>query len=259
MEKQYDVIIAGCGVGGLYCALNIPSYKKVLLLCKDEMMLSNTALAQGGVAAVLDTTNDSYDLHFEDTLIAGRQENNHDSVRVLVTEGPKDVRRIYEEFDVDFDKTADGALNSTLEGGHSRRRIVHHKDSTGYEIAYRLCEAVKKRDNIEISEFSVLFNLKRFDGRIFCLYSQGRKGSDRRTPYVVLATGGIGQVYRYTTNSAIATGDGIRLAYDLGCKIAHLDYVQFHPTSFAADQNQPSEVSHKRGGQGRGRISAQLP
>lgn len=236
MEKQYDVIIAGCGVGGLYCALNIPSDKKVLLLCKDEMMLSNTALAQGGVAAVLDTTNDSYDLHFEDTLIAGRQENNHDSVRVLVTEGPKDVRRIYEEFDVDFDKTADGALNSTLEGGHSRRRIVHHKDSTGYEIAYRLCEAVKKRDNIEISEFSVLFNLKRFDGGFFAYILKDGKAQIVATPYVVLATGGIGQVYRYTTNSAIATGDGIRLAYDLGCKIAHLDYVQFHPTSFAADK-----------------------
>ncbi len=99
---------------------------------------------------------------------------------MLVTEGPKDVRRIYEEFDVDFDKTADGALNSTLEGGHSRRRIVHHKDSTGYEIAYRLCEAVKKRDNIEISEFSVLFNLKRFDGGFFAYILKGRKGSDRR-------------------------------------------------------------------------------
>lgn len=182
MEKQYDVIIAGCGVGGLYCALNIPSDKKVLLLCKDEMMLSNTALAQGGVAAVLDTTNDSYDLHFEDTLIAGRQENNHDSVRVLVTEGPKDVRRIYEEFDVDFDKTADGSLNSTLEGGHSRRRIVHHKDSTGYEIAYRLCEAVKKRDNIEISEFSVLFNLKRFDGGFFAYILKDGKAQIVATP-----------------------------------------------------------------------------
>lgn len=236
MEKQYDVIIAGCGVGGLYCALNIPEDKKVLLLCKDEMLLSNTALAQGGVAAVLDTTNDSYDLHFNDTLIAGRQENNHDSVRVLVTEGPKDVRRIYEEFDVDFDKTEAGELNSTLEGGHSRRRIVHHKDSTGYEIAYRLCEAVKKRKNIEISDFSVLFNLKRFDGGFFAYILKNDAAHIVATPYVVLATGGIGQVYRYTTNSAIATGDGIRLAYELGCKIAHLDYVQFHPTSFAADK-----------------------
>lgn len=236
VEKQYDVIIAGCGVGGLYCALNISPDKKVLLLCKDEMMLSNTALAQGGVAAVLDTTNDSYDLHFDDTLIAGRRENNHDSVRVLVTEGPKDVRRIYEEFDVDFDKTPDGALNSTLEGGHSRRRIVHHKDSTGYEIAYRLCEAVKKRSNIEISDYSVLFDLKRFDGGFFAYILKDNQAHIVATPYVVLATGGIGQVYRYTTNSAIATGDGIRLAYELGCKIAHLDYVQFHPTSFAADK-----------------------
>ena len=210
--------------------------KKVLLLCKDEMLLSNTALAQGGVAAVLDTANDSYDLHFNDTLIAGRQENNHDSVRVLVTEGPKDVRRIYEEFDVEFDKTENGELNSTLEGGHSRRRIVHHKDSTGYEIAYRLCEAVKKRKNVEISDFSVLFNLKRFDGGFFAYILKDDVPHIVATPYVVLATGGIGQVYRYTTNSAIATGDGIRLAYDLGCKIAHLDYVQFHPTSFAADK-----------------------
>lgn len=236
VQNKYDVIIAGCGVGGLYCALNIPSDKKVLLLCKDEMLLSNTALAQGGVAAVLDTVNDSYDLHFNDTLVAGRQENNPDSVRILVTEGPGDVRRIYEEMGVDFDKSPDGTLNSTLEGGHSRRRIVHHRDSTGFEIASRLCDEVKKRSNIEICQFSTLFNLERFDGGFFAYILKDEQAHIVATPYVVLATGGIGQVYRYTTNSAIATGDGIRLAYDLGCKIAHLDYVQFHPTSFAADK-----------------------
>ena len=223
------------------------------------MMLSNTALAQGGVAAVLDTTNDSYDLHFEDTLIAGRQENNHDSVRCL---SPRD-RRMSAEFtrNSTWISTKPPTARSIppLRGGHSRRRIVHHKDSTGYEIAYRLCEAVKKRDNIEISEFSVLFNLKRFDGGFFAYILKGRKGSDRRHALCRARHRRIGQVYRYTTNSAIATGDGIRLAYDLGCKIAHLDYVQFHPHLLCRRQNQPSEVSHKRSGQRRGRISAQLP
>ena len=233
MFEQYDVIIAGSGIAGLYCALQFPSEKRVLVLSKDAMEETNTNLAQGGVAAVLDFSDDSYDLHINDTMIAGHHENDPVSVNLLVKEGPDDVRNLYRQYGVDFDKRPDGSLNSTLEGGHSRRRIVHHKDSTGHEIAVRLCEAVKAKENIDVVEYAALYRLDRIDGGFFAHVLVGDTPQVVATPYVVLATGGIGQVYRYTTNSPIATGDGIRLAWEMGCKISHLDYVQFHPSSFA--------------------------
>ena len=126
-QQKYDVIIAGCGVAGLYAALQFDESKQILMLSKREDTLSNSALAQGGVAAVLDFEHDSFDLHYEDTLIAGGHKNTPASVDVLVHEGPDDVRRIM-ELGVDFDKAPDGRPQKTLEGGHSRRRIVHHKD-----------------------------------------------------------------------------------------------------------------------------------
>ncbi len=233
MLGQYDVIIAGSGIAGLYCALNFPKDKQILVLCKDKMSETNTDLAQGGVAAVLDLSDDSYDLHIEDTMIAGHRENDPVAVDILVKEGPDDVRRLYEQLDVVFDKRNDGSLNATLEGGHSRRRIVHHKDSTGHEISQKLIAAVKKQPNITVEEYSILYRLDRFDGGFFAHILKNGQAFITATPYVVLATGGIGQVYRYTTNSPVATGDGIRLAWDMGCKISHLDYVQFHPSSFA--------------------------
>jgi L-aspartate oxidase len=234
--KQYDVIIAGSGVAGLYCALNFPEDKKILVLCKDRMEETNTDLAQGGVAAVLDLVEDSFDLHINDTMIAGHHENDPQAVQVLVEEGPDDVRRLANQLDVVFDKRPDGSLNATLEGGHSRRRIVHHKDSTGHEISQKLCQAVKKQSHIDILEHTVLYHLDRIDGGFFAHLLQEDHTHVVAAPYVVLATGGIGQVYRYTTNSPIATGDGIRLAWEMGCKISHLDYVQFHPSSFAGGE-----------------------
>lgn len=233
MLEQYDAIIAGCGVAGLYCALNFPQDKNILVLCKDVMSESNTDLAQGGVAAVLDLTDDNYELHIKDTMIAGHYENDPVAVNILVHEGPEDVRRLYRELGVDFDKRPDGSLNATLEGGHSRRRIVHHKDSTGHEISLKLCQAVRARSNIHVAEKAILYRLDRIDGGFFAHILLGDTPKVVAAPYVVLATGGIGQVYRYTTNSPIATGDGIRLAWEMGCKISHLDYVQFHPSSFA--------------------------
>ena len=234
MQNDYDVIIAGSGVAGLYTALNLDPKLRVLLLCKRELLLTNTALAQGGVAAVLDTTDDDYELHIHDTMVAGGFENNLDAVTVLVKEGPGDVRRIYEEMGVRFDTDQNGNLQSTLEGGHSRRRIVHHRDSTGREIAERLVEQVQSRPNITILEQALLYRLVRVTGGFNVYALLNGKVEAFSAPYMVLATGGIGRIYKYTTNSAIATGDGIRLAYELGCKIAHLDYVQFHPTAFAA-------------------------
>ncbi len=233
MSDMYDVIVVGGGIGGLYTILNLPRDKKILLMCKKEIMLCNTALAQGGVAAVLDKLNDNFDLHFNDTMIAGRQENNPEAVKVLVEEGPSDVLNIY-HMGVDFDLNKDGGLLYTLEGGHSRNRIVHHRDSTGDEIEKVLSKRVLELDNVTVMENCQMFDLDRIRGGFAVSYLDENEQAKRAySPYVVFATGGIGQVYRYTTNSAIATGDGIRIAFENGCRIKHLSYVQFHPTAFA--------------------------
>lgn len=237
MEKIYDVIIVGTGAAGLYGALKFDESVRVLVISKRNMSLSNSSLAQGGVAAVLDKSNDNFKLHIADTLIAGRYKNNPAAIEVLVTEGPQDVLNL-KKLGVAFDIDEFGELKMTLEAGHSRHRIVHHKDSTGRAIVDVLIENVKKHPNIDIVEDTMLYELKKIkggfaayllkNGQCFCINSR----------YCILATGGIGRVYTYTTNSEIATGDGIAIAHRLGAKIKNLSWIQFHPTAFAAKKEQ---------------------
>ena len=249
MSKKCDVLIIGCGVAGLYTALCLPKTLKVIMLSKREDTVSNSSLAQGGVAAVLSFENDSFDLHIEDTMIAGQRANDIDAVTTLVTEGPDQVRKIM-EYGVDFDKNADGTLQKTLEGGHCRRRIVHHKDTTGAEIVNKLLEEVKTRENITLIENRPVFRLQRVKSGI-CADALTENGCERYcADYCVLATGGIGRVYKYTTNPAVATGDGIRFAYELGARIKNLSYVQFHPTAFNSDGREQFLISEAVRGEG---------
>lgn len=239
MEQKYDVLIIGSGIGGLYTALSLPENLSILMLSKKSDTLSNSNLAQGGVAAVLSFDNDSFDLHYEDTMIAGSRENDPDAVDVLVHEGPEDVRKIM-SYGVDFDKNPDGTIQKTLEGGHCRRRIVHHKDTTGAEIVEKLLARVHTKKNITQCQDSMVYKLSKVKSG-FC--ADILDGDDNPhcvfADYCVIATGGIGRVYKYTTNPKVATGDGIRLAYELGATIKHLSYVQFHPTAFnGADREQ---------------------
>ena len=231
---KYDVLILGSGVSGLYAALNLDPDLDILLVSKAELKLSNSSLAQGGVAAVLDEKNDNFDLHFEDTMIAGRQANDKHAVRVLVENGPDDVKNVY-KMGVDFDKNPDGSLHLTLEGGHSRHRIAHHRDSTGDEMTTVLIDKVKALPNVEIRENTLCSEVLHAPNGFFANLLVDGEYVSVSASFVILATGGIGRVYKYTTNSAIATGDGIRFAYELGAKIKDLDYIQFHPTAFAAD------------------------
>lgn len=236
MDKKYDVIIVGTGIAGLYAAINFPSDVNVLLVSKRELDLSNSSLAQGGVACVLDTVHDSYKLHINDTLIAGKYKNNLSAVEKLVEEGPNDVLRI-KELGVDFDLNEDGSLCRTLEAGHSRHRIVHHKDSTGQAIVDRLIEVVKALPNVTICDNALVYSIHKVLNGFYISILRDNKRFYYGCSYCILATGGIGRVYKYTTNSAIATGDGIAFAYMLGAKISHLSRVQFHPTAFAADKD----------------------
>ena len=230
---KYDVLILGSGVSGLYAALNLDSDINVLLCAKADLKLSNSSLAQGGVAAVLDEENDNFDLHIKDTMIAGRQANNPDTVKILCEQGPDEVRAVI-NMGADFDKDENGNLHMTLEGGHCRHRIVHHRDSTGDEMTTVLINQVKKLPNVEICEHTMCTSIKHADHGYFAELLIDGELTYVAASFVILATGGIGRVYKYTTNSSIATGDGIRLAYELGANIKDLDYIQFHPTAFAA-------------------------
>lgn len=250
MEKRYDVLIVGSGVGGLYTALSLPESLSVLVLSKKSDTLSNSNLAQGGVAAVLSFENDSFELHIDDTMIAGGQANDPDAVNVLVHEGPDDVRKIM-NYGVDFDKNPDGTIQKTLEGGHCRRRIVHHKDTTGAEIVKKLLEELHRRKNITQCSDSLVYNLEKVRSG-FCADILTENGGPVSVfaDYCVLATGGIGRVYKYTTNPAVATGDGIRLAYELGASIKNLSYVQFHPTAFNGPDREQFLISEAVRGEG---------
>ncbi len=229
--KNFDVIIAGCGIAGLYGAINLSSDLNVLVLSKRELTLCNSSLAQGGIAGVYKNPDDSVEYHKHDTFVAGGFENNPLSTDILVNEAKIDIQRII-DLGVDFDKLPNGDYHRTLEGGHSMHRIFHHKDTTGYEIETTLLENVKKLPNVEIWENAFLCNAKKTETGFSFLISKDDKYTVCNSHYAIFATGGIGRVYEYTTNSAIATGDGIALAYNMGAEIKHLDYIQFHPTAF---------------------------
>ncbi len=236
MSKKYDVVIIGTGLAGLYASLNFPSDMNILLVSKRELELSNSSLAQGGVACVLDTVHDSYKLHINDTLIAGKYKNNLHSVEKLVSQGPADVLKI-KELGVEFDLNEDGSLCKTLEAGHSRHRIVHHKDSTGKAMVDGLIEAVKKLPNVTICDNALVYSIQKVLNGFYVSILKDGESFHYGCNYCILATGGIGRVYKYTTNSAIATGDGIAFAHMMGAKIKYLSRVQFHPTAFAADKD----------------------
>lgn len=236
MQKIYDVIIVGTGAAGLYAALQFDESVNVLIVAKREMSLSNSSLAQGGVAAVLDKDNDNFKLHIADTLIAGKYKNDPAAIEVLVTEGPRDVLNL-KKLGVAFDLDNSGKLQMTLEAGHSRHRIVHHKDSTGKAITDVLIENVKELPNVDIIENTILYDLKKLDGGFSAFLLNNGEAFCVNARYCIMATGGVGRVYAYTTNSAIATGDGITMAHNLGAKIKHLSWIQFHPTAFAAEKD----------------------
>lgn len=233
MNKNFDVIIVGAGVAGLYSALSLSKLSskiKILLVAKKELSLCNSSLAQGGIAGVWNSPDDSVDSHRTDTAVAGGFKNNTEAVNILVGEAAQDLEFLV-DCGIDFDKNDDGTFHKTLEGGHSHNRIYHYKDETGKEIVNKLVHNARKYGNIEIRENCLLKKIKKTGTGFSLLLSDGIVNAQ----FVIIATGGIGQIYKYTTNSATATGGGIAFAHDLGAQIKNISLIQFHPTAFKAD------------------------
>lgn len=228
-NRMYDVIIIGSGIAGLYTALNIDSNLRVLIVTKDSIYETNSNLAQGGIAAAMDESD--YQLHIADTLKAGCYYNINEAVKVLVEEGRENVNRLV-ELGVNFDRTEDGELKATREGGHSNYRVLHAKDATGREIIRALSEEISKRKNIDVMEYTFAIDIISDDKKCYgIVLKQDEIIVPYLSKYIILATGGIGQLYKNSTNSFIASGDGIAMAKRAGVKITDMEFVQFHPTA----------------------------
>ncbi|MGO8673772.1 MAG: L-aspartate oxidase [Capsulimonadaceae bacterium] len=230
--KTYDFLVLGSGSAGLTFALRVCGAGSVALVTKKERTDSNTNWAQGGIAGVMGA-DDSDDLHVSDTLIAGADLCNEQAVRILVSEGPQRIRELI-DFGANFNRTSDGSLALGREGGHSRRRIIHTADLTGREVERTLVDALKAHPNITVLEHHFAVDLIIEDGR--CLGALVfDEAADTIEPYAaratLIATGGAGQVYQFTTNPPIATGDGIAMAWRAGAEVRNMEFIQFHPTS----------------------------
>jgi L-aspartate oxidase len=251
MDIKTDFLIIGSGVAGLTFALKVAQYGDVALVTKKEIMESNTAHAQGGVASVFSRL-DSFDLHIQDTLAAGDGLCNREVVETVVKNGPDRIRDLINlgvNFNVNEDLSAGGSpldLDLGREGGHSEKRIVHAQDMTGREIERVLVSHVEAHDRISIFENHIAIDLITYSSRMkrglittthdeyccgaYVLETVTNKVKTFNASITLLATGGTGKVYLYTSNPDIATGDGIAMGYRAGATIANLEFVQFHPT-----------------------------
>ena len=258
-ETSADVVVVGSGVAGLTAALHATRAGSVLLVTKVLVDDGSTRWAQGGVAAAL-APDDSPEEHLRDTLVAGVGLCDEDAVRVLCTEGPARLQELM-ALGAAFDRDPDGALSLTREGGHHRDRIVHAGgDATGAEVQRALVAAVRAHPGIEVVEHALVLDLLLdADGRTcgVTLHVLGEGTQDGvgavRARAVVLATGGLGQVYSSTTNPSVSTGDGVALALRAGAEVTDLEFVQFHPTSLylgAGASGQQPLVSEALRGEG---------
>jgi len=233
----FDVLIVGSGLAGLSAALLLAPTKKVAVITKRAVMEGSSGWAQGGIAAVWNK-DDSFEAHIQDTQIAGAGLCDPDATRFVVENAPKAIAWL-QTMGVPFSQE-DGQLHLTREGGHSARRIVHVTDATGAAVQSTLIDAVKKTPNITLFEQHTLVDLittdklgqvnKRCVG-LYALDSETDEVITFEAPQTILATGGAGKVYLYTTNPDTSTGDGIAAAWRAGCRVQNMEFIQFHPTA----------------------------
>lgn len=245
---QTDFLVIGSGIAGLTYALKTAQAcpdKTITILTKTQSDETNTKYAQGGIAGVTDFTNDSFEKHIEDTLIAGDGLCNRHIVEIVVKEGVERIKEII-EWGAQFDKEPDGDYKLGREGGHSEFRILHHKDVTGKEMERALLAAIARQKNIQLishcfvldiitqHHLGLLVTKSTPDVECYGVYVLNlstNKIEKIRAKITLLATGGNGQVYRSTTNPAIATGDGVAMVYRAKGRIENMEFIQFHPTA----------------------------
>ncbi len=248
--KTYDYVIVGSGIAGLYAALLAREWGKVLIVTKGSLEDTNTKHAQGGIAAAIGL-NDSPELHFKDTMATGAGLSDAEAVRFLVEEAPNRMSDLI-RFGVPFD-TVEGEIALTKEAAHSVPRILHAGgDATGEHIEVTLSQQVRQA-KIEILEHTVVTNIVVKNREVQGLEVMPAKSGDKEfygCPYLILATGGCGRLFKFTTNADVATGDGIALANQIGAEITDVEFFQFHPTALRVPGTPPFLISEAVRGEG---------
>lgn len=234
MNRQTDVVIVGTGAAGLFCALKLPAQYKVLMITKDEVDQSDSFLAQGGMCML--RGEEDYDSYFEDTMKAGHYENNKASVDVMIRSSNQIAQDLI-GYGVDFERDGD-ELAFTREGGHSRPRILFHEDITGKEITSKLLARAQERENITILDHTMMLDI--ICGEDGCeglviRESDGTLGTVQ-AGYTVFACGGLGGLYKHSTNFRHITGDALAIALRHGIEMEHIDYIQIHPTTLYSEK-----------------------
>jgi L-aspartate oxidase len=253
MIRKYDFLVIGSGIAGMSFALKVAQKGSVALICKTELEEANTYFAQGGVASVTNLKVDNFEKHIEDTMIAGDWISDRAAVEKVVTEAPGQIQELI-KWGVNFDKNENGEFDLHREGGHSEFRILHHKDNTGAEIQESLIRAVQAHPNITIfnRHFAVEIITQHHLGIIVTRHTPGIKcygayvlNEDTGevetflSKVTLMATGGVGAVYRNTTNPLVATGDGIAMVYRAKGVVKDMEFIQFHPTALYHPGDRP--------------------
>ncbi len=244
-----DILIVGSGCAGLYCALNLPKDRKITVITKADAKSNDSFLAQGGMCMLKDETD--YDSFFEDTMKAGHYENDETSVDIMI-HSSQDVVKDLLRFGAEFQKDENGELLFTKEGAHSQKRIIFHEDVTGKEITSTLLKEVKKQSNITILEHTSMIDIIEEEGTCYGAVLQMKDGRVEKAEadYTVLATGGVGGLYKHSTNFRHLTGDAIAVAMRHGIELRDISYVQIHPTTFYSVDERSFLISESTRGEG---------
>ena len=259
--SQFDFLVIGSGIAGLFYALRVADHGSVCLITKKRAADSSTNWAQGGIAAVV-AEPDSFEAHVADTLSAGAGLCREETVRFVIERGPEMIDSLV-KLGVEFDRKAGAATHEFdlgREGGHTERRVLHHADATGREIEAALLAAVRGHRNVSVLEDHLAVELLTsgkagLDGPNRCLGAyvldvETGEIERCRAGVTLLATGGVGKVYLYTTNPEIASGDGVAMAYRAGATIANMEFIQFHPTCLFHPEARSFLISEALRGEG---------
>ena len=254
MKIKADILIIGGGISGLSLAIKLAELSpksQILLITKEGITECNTFYAQGGIACVWDK-NDSFEKHINDTLIAGDGLCDEEVVRSIITKAPERIEELIEH-GVEFTRNEEGEYDLGKEGGHTERRVLHVNDLTGQYIEIKLVEKVKNFHNIEIKENWCAINLYAQNFQCYGAYVLDQESGEIHNiaaKATILATGGAGKIYLYTTNPDVASGDGIAMAYRAGAIIANMEFFQFHPTCLYHPYAKSSLITEAMRGEG---------